>query len=432
MTSTERRAIGGRAIGRRGMLAGAAGVLAAVATAPALASGKPRAGTAGEEERARAADKAAFRGMWVASVENVDWPSRSGLSAREQRAELLDLLDTAVDRRLNAVILQVRPTADAMWPSAREPWSQWLTGEQGVDPGWDPLGTAVAEAHARGLELHAWFNPYRVANHTDRSLLVPEHPARRNRDWTVPYGGKLYYNPGLPEVRRFVQDAMLDAVARYPLDGVHWDDYFYPYPVEGRDFDDDDAYEQYGRAFATRAAWRRNNTDTLVREMSERLRALRPATRFGISPFAVWRNSDRDPLGSPTQAGVGTYDDLYADTRKWVREGWIDYIVPQAYWQIGHPTADYAAIVPWWAKTVAGTRVQLYVGEALYRCDAQSSTAAWRDPRELSRHLRFAAGYPEVRGHAYFSAKQVDADPNGAMARVVADHYPTAVAVPPR
>lgn len=164
--------------------------------------------------------------------------------------------------------------------------------------------------------------------------------------------------------------------------------------------------------------------------MSGRLRALRPKTRFGISPFAIWRNSDRDPLGSPTKAGVATYDDLYADTRKWVREGWIDYIAPQAYWQIGHPAADYAAIVPWWAQTVAGTRVQLYVGEALYRCDADSSTAAWRDPRELSRHLRFAAGYPEVRGHAYFSAKQVDADPNGAMARVVADHYPTVVAPP--
>nr|WSX52750.1 family 10 glycosylhydrolase [Streptomyces sp. NBC_00974] len=428
-------------IGRREVLTGAAGVLAAAATAaPAKAvradgggsedAAAPRAaaGTAG----AAGAARAEFRGMWVASVQNVDWPSESGLSAGEQRAELLALLDTAVSRRLNAVILQVRPTADAMWPSAREPWSQWLTGEQGVDPGWDPLGTAVTEAHARGLQLHAWFNPYRVANHTDPGLLAPGHPARRNRGWTVPYGGKLYYNPGLPEVRRFVQDAMLDAVARYPVDGVHWDDYFYPYPVEGRDFDDDAAYERYGRSFATRADWRRHNTDTLVREMSERLRALRPATRFGVSPFAIWRNSDRDPLGSPTRAGVATYDDLYADTRKWVREGWIDYIVPQAYWQIGHPTADYAAVVPWWASTVAGTRVQLYVGEALYRCDPQSSTAAWRDPQELSRHVRFARGYPEVRGHAYFSAKQVGADPNGAMARVVADHYPTVAAVPPR
>lgn len=421
-------------IGRRGVLAGAAGVLAAAATAaPAKAVRGSKGAAAGRERGASGAAEVAkteFRGVWAASVQNVDWPSESGLPASEQRAELLHLLDRAVARRLNVVILQVRPTADAMWPSAREPWSQWLTGEQGVDPGWDPLGTAVTEAHARGLQLHAWFNPYRVATHTDLGLLVPEHPARRNRGWTVPYGGKLYYNPGLPEVRRFVQDAMLDAVARYPLDGVHWDDYFYPYPVEGHDFDDDAAYEEYGRSFATRADWRRHNTDTLVQEMSGRLRALRPKVRFGISPFAIWRNSDRDPLGSPTKAGVATYDDLYADTRKWVREGWIDYIAPQAYWQIGHPTADYAAVVPWWARTVAGTRVQLYVGEALYRCDAHSSTAAWRDPRELSRHVRFAAGYPEVRGHAYFSAKQVDADPNGAMARVVADHYPT-VAAPP-
>ncbi|MFF4848725.1 glycoside hydrolase family 10 protein [Streptomyces sp. NPDC001194] len=409
-------------IGRRGLLAGAAGLLAATGGAAPARADRGR--------RPRRKDGAEFRAMWIASVENVDWPSESGLDAADQRDELIRLLDTAVARRLNAVILQVRPAADAMWPGAREPWSQWLTGEQGEDPGWDPLGTAVAEAHARGLELHAWFNPYRVANHTDPGRLAADHPARRNPGWTVAYNKKLYYNPGLPEVRAFVQEAMLDAVSRYEVDGVHWDDYFYPYPVEGEAFDDDDAYARHGAGFASRADWRRGNTDALVREMSERVRAIRPAARFGISPFAVWRNSERDPLGSPTQAGVETYDDLYADTRKWVREGWIDYIVPQVYWQIGHPTADYAKIVPWWAKTVAGTDVALYVGEALYRCDRNSATAAWRDPKELSKHLTFARDYPEVRGHVYFSAKQVVADPNGAMARVVDDHYPTAV--PPR
>ncbi|MEW2138252.1 family 10 glycosylhydrolase [Streptomyces sp. NPDC005409] len=403
-------------ISRRALLAAAAGVAAAATVGPAAAL--PAAARAAAIE---------FRGMWIASVVNVDWPSESGLSAARQRAELLALLDTAVERKLNAVILQVRPAADALWPSKLEPWSQWLTGEQGVDPGWDPLGTAVAQAHARGLELHAWFNPYRVANHTDLDRLVSTHPARRNPGWTVEYGGKLYYNPGLPEVRRFVQDAMLDAVSRYPVDAVHWDDYFYPYPVDGEYFDDDEAYEEYGGSFDSRADWRRHNTDTLVREMSERLRTVRPAARFGISPFGIWRNADRDPLGSRTQS-LATYDDLYADTRKWVKEGWIDYIVPQAYWHIGHPTADYAALVPWWARTVAGTDVELYVGEALYRCDPDSPTAAWRDPAELSKHLRLARGYPEVRGHAYFSATQVAADPNGAMARVVADHYGSAAA----
>ncbi|MFD9478441.1 glycoside hydrolase family 10 protein [Streptomyces nojiriensis] len=405
-------------IGRRALLAGAVGVIAAATSGPAAAAPRTSANVPGGRAAA-----AGFRGMWIASVANVDWPSESGLSAARQRAELLDLLDTAVERRLGAVVLQVRPAADAFWPSKLEPWSQWLTGEQGVDPGWDPLGTAVKEAHARGLELHAWFNPYRVANHTDLDRLAPTHPARRNSGWTVEYGGKLYYNPGLPEVRRFVQDAMFDAISRYPVDAVHWDDYFYPYPVEGEYFDDDEAFEEHGAGFGSRAAWRRANTDTLVREMSARLRALQPAPRFGISPFAVWRNSDRDPAGSPTRAGLGTYDDLYADTRKWVREGWIDYIVPQAYWHIGHPTADYADLVPWWARTVAGTKVDLYVGEALYRCDADSPTEAWRDPGELSKHLTFARGFPEVRGHVYFSAKQVAADPNGAMARVVADHY---------
>ncbi|MER5779746.1 family 10 glycosylhydrolase [Streptomyces sp. NPDC002039] len=416
-------------IGRRGLLVAGAGLLAsATGAGPAGAAGRTRP----EERRPvpTGAPASELRGMWIASVQNVDWPSETGLSAAAQRAELLALLDTAVERRLNAVVLQVRPTADAMWPSALEPWSQWLTGTQGVDPGWDPLGTAVTEAHARGLELHAWFNPYRVANHTDPTRLAPAHPARRNPDWTVPYGGKLYYNPGLPEVRAFVQRAMLDAVARYPVDAVHWDDYFYPYPVDGVDFDDDEAYEEYGGSFASRADWRRHNTDTLVKEMSEQLRGVRPGTRFGISPFAVWRNEESDPLGSPTRAGIGTYDDLYADTRKWVKERWIDYIAPQVYWQIGHPTADYASLVPWWARTVEGTGVDLYVGEALYRCDAASPTAAWRDPGELSRHVRFARDHSQVRGHCYFSAKQVVADPNGAMARVVADHYPTRV--PPR
>ncbi|MFD7097906.1 glycoside hydrolase family 10 protein [Streptomyces xanthophaeus] len=430
-------------IGRRGLLAGAAGALVTAAAgqtgvagaatgagAPGAPSGPERApGPAGAEPHRRAAAPE-FRGMWIASVTNVDWPSRSGLSAAQQKRELLALLDAAVARRLNAVILQVRPAADALWPSPHEPWSQWLTGKQGVDPGWDPLGTAVTEAHARGLELHAWFNPYRVANHTDPDRLAAGHPARRNPGWTVPYGGKLYYNPGLPEVRLFVQEAMLDAVRRYPMDGVHWDDYFYPYPAAGEYFDDDAAYEEHGGSFASRAAWRRHNTDTLVSEMSARVRQVRPKARFGISPFAVWRNAGKDPRGSATDGSLATYDDLYADTRKWVTEGWIDYVVPQAYWHIGHPVADYADVVPWWARTVKGTGVDLYVGEALYRCDADSPTEAWRDPAELSRHVTFARDYAEVRGHVYFSARQVASDPNGAMAEVVADHYGSAV--PPR
>jgi uncharacterized lipoprotein YddW (UPF0748 family) len=366
---------------------------------------------------------AELRGVWLATVENRDWPSQPGLSAAEQRAELLGHLDTAVRRRLNTVIFQVRPTADALWPSPYEPWSQYLTGTQGKDPGWDPLGTAVAEAHARGLQLHAWFNPYRVANHDDPSRLVATHPARRRPDWVVSYGGRLYYNPGLPEVRTFVEDAMLDAVRRYPLDGVHFDDYFYPYPVDGQTFDDDEAYDTYGGGHPSRAAWRRHNIDSLIREMGARTKALRPTTRFGVSPFGVWRNSSTDTRGSDTRAGVQSYDDLYADTRTWVREHWVDYLVPQLYWNIGLEAADYATLVPWWAQVAQGTPTRLYVGEALYKVGDPAQPAAWQDPAELSRHLTLAKKYPQVCGHVFFSAKEVAADPLGAMSRVVADHY---------
>ncbi|WP_430727304.1 glycoside hydrolase family 10 protein [Streptomyces beigongshangae] len=418
---------------RRGFAAAAAAGLSGLITAgPAMAAptsgaggGPPRGGGAprGDGVPPRRAATGALRGMWLATVANRDWPSKPGLTADQQRTELLAYLDTAVERRLNAVIFQVRPTADALWPSPHEPWSQYLTGTQGKDPGWDPLGTAVEEAHARGLELHAWFNPYRVANHTDPSRLVATHPARVHPDWIVPYGSKLYYNPGLPEVRSFVQDAMLDAVQKYAVDAVHWDDYFYPYPVAGEEFDDDAAYAEHGGQFPDRAAWRRDNINLLVRETAARIKQVRPAAMFGISPFGVWRNAATDPLGSDTRAGVQTYDDLYADTRTWVREHWIDYICPQLYWNIGFAAADYAKLVPWWAAVASGSGTGLYVGEALYKAGDPAQPEAWQDPAELSKHLTLAKDHPEVGGHVFFSAKEVVADRNGAMARVVADHY---------
>jgi uncharacterized lipoprotein YddW (UPF0748 family) len=394
---------------------------AIVAGGGAIAAGAAMAGGEPEPRRRRAARE--MRGVWLATVANRDWPSKPGLTAAEQRAELISHLDTAVKSRLNTVVFQVRPTADALWPSPYEPWSQVLTGTQGTDPGWDPLGTAVTEAHARGLDVHAWFNPYRIANHTDPTKLVASHPARKHPEWVVTYGGKLYYNPGLPEVRAFVQDAMLDAVEKYPVDAVHFDDYFYPYPVAGQTFDDDAAYDEYGGSFETRAEWRRDNINRLIREMASRIKTIRPGTQFGVSPFGVWRNAANDPLGSDTKAGVQTYDDLYADTRTWVHEGWIDYICPQLYWNIGLAVADYAKLVPWWAEVARGSATKLYLGEALYKAGDPAQPAAWQDPAELSRHLTLARDYPQARGHVYFAAKDVATDKSGAMARVVADHY---------
>ncbi|MET9670484.1 family 10 glycosylhydrolase [Streptomyces sp. NPDC006475] len=412
-------------IGRRGFVATAVSVLAAMATAGDAAAFPPRPG------RPRPLAEPELRGTWLATVTNRDWPSRPGLTAVQQRDELLAHLDTAVARRLNTVVFQVRPSADALWPSPYEPWSVYLTGVQGKDPGWDPLGTAVREAHARGLELHAWFNPYRVAVHTDPSRLAAGHPARVHPDWVLPYGGKLYYNPGIPEVRAFVQDAMTDAVKRYAVDAVHFDDYFYPYPVADQVFDDDATYARYGAGFPDKAAWRRDNIDRLVREMSARIKETRPGVAFGISPFAVWRNGATDPLGSDTCAGVQTYDDLHADTRRWVKEGWIDYISPQVYWNIGFAAADYAKLLPWWNDVVQGTGVDLVIGEALYKAGDPAQPAPWQDPAELSRHLTLAKTYNGVRGHCFFSAKEVMTDRIGAMARVVADYYPTRV-LPPR
>ncbi|MFF8600473.1 glycoside hydrolase family 10 protein [Streptomyces sp. NPDC015232] len=371
--------------------------------------------TAADAHGARPRADGEFRGMWIATVTNRDYPSRPGLTAAEQRAELIALLDLAVRRRMTAVLFQIRPSADALWPSPYEPWAQCLTGVQGRDPGWDPLGTAVTEAHARGLELHAWCNPYRVAGHADPGRLAPDHPVRRHPEWALVHDGRLLYNPGLPEVRRHVQDAMLDAVRRYEVDALHWDDYFYPYPVAGQVIDDDAAFARYGAGFADRAEWRRHNTDLLVSETAARLRRVRPGVAFGISPFGIWRNASTDPAGSATRSGVQTYDDLYADTRRWVREGWIDYVLPQLYWNIGFPSADYAELVRWWDATVRGTGVRLYLGEALYKVGDPAQPEAWRDPRELARHVELARRHPGVGGHCYFAAREVAKDPLGAL-----------------
>ncbi|MGW5365956.1 glycoside hydrolase family 10 protein [Actinopolymorpha pittospori] len=377
-----------------------------------------------------ATPKRQFRAVWIASVTNIDWPSRPGLSAAEQQAEYIRLLDEAKRNQFNAVVVQVRPTADAFWPSPYEPWSEWLSGRQGQSPGYDPLAFAVREAHARNLEFHAWFNPYRVSMQADPSRLAPEHPARLHPDWIVSYGGKLYYNPGIPEVRRFVEDAILDAVRKYDVDGVHFDDYFYPYPVGTEQFDDEATYQHYGAGFPSKADWRRDNIDRLIQELGERIKEAKPWVKFGVSPFAVWRNKATDPEGSDTTAGVQTYDDLGADTRKWVREEWIDYIVPQVYWNIGFAAADYAKLVPWWSAEVAGTDVHLIIGQATYKVGTSTQDPAWFEPDEMSRHVTFNQRYPQVVGDVYFSAKDVRANRLGHMDLVLADHYTRPALVP--
>ena len=387
-----------------------------------------------------AAPKREFRAMWISSVVNIDWPTKGSQTAPDriaaQKAEYLGWLDLAQRLHHTAVIVQVRPTADAFWPSPHEPWSEYLTGVRGQDPGWDPLAFLIDQAHQRNLEFHAWMNPYRVSMPdgagVDIDKLAPDHPVRHHPEWVQAYpvnaaGARLYYNPGIPDVRAFVQTAMLDAVARYDLDGVHFDDYFYPYPAAGQDFADDATFAAYNRGFTDKADWRRDNINLLVREFGTAVKRVKPWVKFGISPFGIWRNKTADPLGSDT-AGSQSYDIISADTRTWVKQGWIDYIVPQIYWSIGFTVADYAKLVPWWSDVVAGTDVQLYIGEADYKIAANADTN-WNDPREMTDHLAFAQDY-NVSGHVHFSAVQVRANKLGATDIYAAEHYAHPALVP--
>ncbi|GAA4932281.1 family 10 glycosylhydrolase [Streptomonospora halophila] len=370
--------------------------------------------------------KRQMRGAWIASVRNIDWPSEAGLDREEQQRELRDMLDRAQGLGLNAVFLHVRPTADALYASAKEPWARYLTGEQGGDPGYDPLAFAVEEAHRRGIELHAWFNPYRVGwKDPDLENLDPDHPARKHPGWLIEYADQGYLDPGNPDVREWVGDVVLDVVDRYDIDGVHFDDYFYPYPAEGEKFDDDRSFKRHGGGFDSRADWRRDNVDTLVSEVHERIQQTKPWVRFGISPFGIWRNADSDPAGSDTE-GLESYSAQYADTLAWIRDGTVDYIVPQLYWPRGYGVADYAELVPWWSEQVSGTGVDLYIGQAAYRVGEKG----FRGRGALTRQLELNAQHGEVGGDLYFSISDLTGRAEKAMGAVGEEYY-SRPALPP-
>jgi uncharacterized lipoprotein YddW (UPF0748 family) len=379
-----------------------------------------------------------LRGVWLTTVNNIDFPSKRGLPEATVKQEYLAWLDLFQRLNFNAVFVHIRPSGDAWWPSQFAPWSEWLTGNRsGGDPGWDPLKFMIDEAHARNIEFHGWFNPYRGSQPINvggagASLrrLAPNHPLRQHPEWILRYPehgatARLLFNPGIPEARKFVEDSILDAVGRYDLDGVHFDDFFYPYPEDGAEIDDATTFRTYGAGFKNIGDWRRDNVNKLVQEMSVRIKAVKPWVKFGISPFGIWRNSSTDPAGSPTR-GLQSYDDIYADTRLWVKKGWLDYIVPQLYWNIDFGVADYAKLLPWWAKVVAGTGVQLYIGQADYRV---GEDGAWSDPAELSRQLTLNAQY-EANGSVHFSAKSVRADKLGAVTRYQRDHYAGPAIIP--
>ena len=347
-----------------------------------------------------------FRGVWVASVGNIDWPSRRTLTTEQQQAELRTLLDRAAALKLNAVIFQVRPAADALYASSIEPWSEYLTGTQGKrpDPYWDPLEFAVREAHARQLELHAWFNPYRAQFTGTHSPLAASHIARTNPTLVKKYAGYLWMDPGEPAVRKRTLRVVLDVVKRYDVDGVHIDDYFYPYPEttrRGRPIAFPDqrswlAYRKTGGAMS-RADWRRDNVNQLVRALDAGIHAVKPWVRFGISPFGIWR-----PGFPESVRGFDAYTELYADARKWMREGWGDYFTPQLYWPTTKLQQSYPVLLDWWSRENVRAR-HLWPGNFTSRAGGRGASAF--PVSELVEQIRLTRLQPGATGNVHFSMR---------------------------
>lgn len=349
--------------------------------------------------KAQAAEKE-MRAAWVSTVYNLDWPKTKN-NASKQKQELTQLMDKLKGCGINTIVLQVRPESDALYKSSINPWSKYLTGTQGKDPGYDPLAFAIQEAHKRGMELHAWMNPYRVTSSgTDLNSLVSSHPARKNPSWVIKYNNKMYYDPGNPAVVDYLVKTVKEVVDKYDVDGIHFDDYFYP----SSSFPDDASYKAYGKG-QDRNNWRRENVNTLLKKVKAVVNA-RSGCEFGVSPFGIWRNKSADcPDGSET-SGSQSYYNMLADSRTWIRKGYIDYIVPQIYWPIGLKVADYSKLVKWWANEVKGYDVDLYIGQGIYK-QGQSSYSGQNIAKEIKSQININKKYDTVKGSMYFSARDI-------------------------
>ncbi|HTH32078.1 MAG TPA: family 10 glycosylhydrolase [Lacibacter sp.] len=353
--------------------------------------------------------KQEFRAVWIATVDNIDWPSKKGMAVDSQKAEFIRILDLHKGNGMNAVIMQVRPATDAFYPSPYEPWSEWLSGVQGKPPSpyYDPLQFMVTETHKRGMEFHAWCNPYRADFSIGKASIAPSHITRLHPQWFLDYGGKKYFDPGNKEAQAFVVEVIRDMTERYDVDALHFDDYFYPYRIAGQEFPDSVSYQQYNNGL-TKDDWRRSNVDSVIVSLSRMIKQVKPWVKFGISPFGVWRNSDKDPRGSNTKAGQTNYDDLYADILLWLQKGWIDYVAPQLYWEFGHKAAPYEVLIDWWSKHTYGKHC--YIGLGIYRA---GSNDAWKDSTQLLKQIDLLRSTPNMHGMIFFSSKTFNRNPNG-------------------
>ncbi|WP_246073441.1 glycoside hydrolase family 10 protein [Pedobacter ureilyticus] len=381
------------------------------------------ASTLNAQQEVKIAPKREFRGVWVASVANIDWPSRQGLTVDQQKRELIAILDQHKKTGLNAIILQIRPTADALYAKSREPWSHWLMGKQGLAPaaGYDPLAFAIRECHERGMELHAWFNPYR-ATMSANAVTHQDHITKQRPELFYRYGGQLLFDPGIPENRAYITQVILDVVKGYDIDGVHFDDYFYPYRIAGQTIKDSATFEKYGNGFTKIDDWRRNNVDLLVKMVNDSVHHYKKHVKFGISPFGIWRNFREDTLGSKTN-GLSNYGELYADSRKWIKEGWVDYINPQIYFSFSRAAAPFQVLLDWWDKNTYGRH--LYIGQAAYLIHNGKTKreAAWAKPNEIPNQIRAIRANNRVQGSVYFSSKSLSTVAKGLADSLRNDFY---------
>lgn len=344
--------------------------------------------------------KREFRAAWIQSVNG----QFRGMPTEKLKQNLIGQLNSLQKAGINAIIFQVRPEADALYASRLEPWSRFLTGVQGKapEPYWDPMQFMIDECHKRGMEFHAWINPYRTKT-TLKSELAPNHVYNVHPEWFVTYGDQLYFDPALPESRRHICMVVSDIVSRYDVDAIHMDDYFYPYPIKGKDFPDDASFARFGGGFSNKGDWRRSNVNVLIKKLHETIREIKPWVKFGVSPFGIYRNESSDPLGSKTK-GLQNYDDLYADVLLWAREGWIDYNIPQIYWHIGHPVADYETLVKWWARNTENR--PLFIGQSVM------NTVQNADPKnpsinQLPRKMALQRAYQTIGGSCQWPASAV-------------------------
>lgn len=344
--------------------------------------------------------KREFRAAWIQSVNG----QFRGMPTEKLKQNLIGQLNSLQKAGINAIIFQVRPEADALYASRLEPWSRFLTGVQGKapEPYWDPMQFMIDECHKRGMEFHAWINPYRTKT-TLKSELAPNHVYNIHPEWFVTYGDQLYFDPALPESRRHICMVVSDIVSRYDVDAIHMDDYFYPYPIKGKDFPDDASFARFGGGFSNKGDWRRSNVNVLIKKLHETIREIKPWVKFGVSPFGIYRNESSDPLGSKTK-GLQNYDDLYADVLLWAREGWIDYNIPQIYWHIGHPVADYETLVKWWARNTENR--PLFIGQSVMNA-VQNADPKNLSINQLPRKMALQRAYQTIGGSCQWPASAV-------------------------